>query len=62
MESQYPETRALCAARIIAEAAEARKESRGGHFRADFPKTSDAPIRTYTSLGNSHASELEPVS
>ena len=62
MESQYPETRALCAARIIAEAAEARKERRGGHFRADIPKTRDAPLRTKTSLGNSHASELEPVS
>jgi L-aspartate oxidase len=34
----------LVAARLVAEAALARQESRGGHFRADFPAT-DAQAR-----------------
>ncbi|MEM7640217.1 MAG: FAD-binding protein, partial [Pseudomonadota bacterium] len=61
MEAQYPETRALCAARIIAKAALARQESRGGHYRADFPETDDAAVRTFTSQGKLPAPELEPV-
>jgi L-aspartate oxidase len=36
----------LIAARLVAEAALARRESRGGHFRADFPALSEHPART----------------
>ena len=62
LEAQYPATRALCASRIIADAALARRESRGGHFRADFPETSETAHRTFTATLNTVALELEPVS
>ena len=62
METAYPDTRALCAARIIAGAALTREESRGGHFRSDFPNTSETAQRTYTANIDSFAPELEPVS
>ena len=39
----------LVAAGLIARAALARQESRGGHFRADFPATADAE-RTFVTL------------
>lgn len=39
----------LVAARLIARAALARQESRGGHFRADFPATA-LPERTFVTL------------
>lgn len=60
-EAQYPAARALCAARIIADAALARTESRGGHFRADFPETNAQPVRTFTSQSPTEAPALEPV-
>ncbi|MEO1553372.1 MAG: L-aspartate oxidase [Pseudomonadota bacterium] len=62
VDAQYPDTRALCAARIIAEAALAREESRGGHYRADFPDISDTAARTFTTRVNTPAPKLEPVS
>jgi L-aspartate oxidase len=37
LEGQAPATLPLLAARLIAEAALARRESRGGHFRSDYP-------------------------
>jgi L-aspartate oxidase len=40
----------LIAARLIAEAALARRESRGAHFRADFPATSDTAVHTRRSI------------
>lgn len=44
--------RALVAARLIAAGALARQESRGGHYRSDFPKTL-APHRTFIRRGRS---------
>jgi len=41
----------LVAARLVAAAALERRESRGAHFRADFPQTAASPRRTFTVLG-----------
>ncbi|MBI1360676.1 MAG: L-aspartate oxidase [Alphaproteobacteria bacterium] len=59
-------SRPLATAQLIVEAALARKESRGGHFRSDYP-TSIAPERTFLRLGpdgapiTSHAKPEEPA-
>ncbi len=50
--------------RAIAAAARAREDSRGAHFRADFPETSDLDGSRYTSVrlaGDSLAVTTEPV-
>lgn len=39
LSNQYPDATPLTAARLIAQAALDRRESRGGHFRSDFPNT-----------------------
>lgn len=44
------QARALVAAQLIAAGALARRESRGGHFRGDYPWT-DAPCRTFIRQG-----------
>ena len=60
-EEQYPQARALCASRLIATGALAREESRGGHFRADFPNASDDPSRTFTLNDPTPVPVLEPA-
>ncbi|MEQ7153785.1 L-aspartate oxidase [Brevundimonas aurifodinae] len=48
LEAAHGAPPALVAARLIADAALARRESRGGHYRSDFPQT--APVPTHTRL------------
>ncbi|MEZ5920352.1 MAG: L-aspartate oxidase [Parvularculaceae bacterium] len=48
---------ALGAAELIAQGALMREESRGGHFRSDFPETDDEPMHTEISLAD--AAEVE---
>jgi L-aspartate oxidase len=40
----------LVTARLVAEQALARQESRGAHFRADFPEAAATPRRTHLTL------------
>jgi fumarate reductase flavoprotein subunit len=52
--------------RVIAEAALAREDSRGAHFRADFPKAGALETSTYTSVrqadaGGRLAIDMKPV-
>ncbi|HQR89266.1 MAG TPA: L-aspartate oxidase [Caulobacter sp.] len=49
LEPAYGPCPPLVAARLIVAAALAREESRGGHFRADFPATA-APQRTFVTF------------
>jgi len=46
LEAQAPGALPLVAARLIAESALARRESRGGHYRSDYPGT--APVADHT--------------
>lgn len=57
LENQHGPARALVAARLIAAAALARQESRGGHFRSDFPEAAETAQRTFLS----HAPTLAPI-
>ncbi|WP_372706728.1 L-aspartate oxidase [Brevundimonas sp.] len=50
LEVRAPGALPLIAARLIAEGALARRESRGGHFRRDYPATADAARHTRLSL------------
>ena len=52
MQDEHGDARAIVAARMIATAALARNESRGGHFRSDFPNTESDAVRTFV-----HAAE-----
>jgi L-aspartate oxidase len=49
LEAAHGAAPTLVAAQLIARAALARQESRGGHFRADFPATA-LPERTFVTL------------
>ncbi|MNG27819.1 L-aspartate oxidase [compost metagenome] len=48
LEREAPNALPLIAARLIAGAALGRRESRGGHYRADWPET--APVARHTRL------------
>jgi L-aspartate oxidase len=46
---------ALIAARLVAAAASGRRESRGGHFRSDYPQTAPVAARTFLTLAEAEA-------
>jgi L-aspartate oxidase len=48
------ETNELVSARLIATSALAREESRGGHYRSDFPDTIDPPTRSFVTVTSPH--------
>jgi L-aspartate oxidase len=54
LETVHGPAPTLVAAQLIARAALARQESRGGHYRSDFPATA-APVRTFVTLENADA-------
>jgi L-aspartate oxidase len=54
LEAAHGAAPTLVAAQLIARAALARQESRGGHFRADFPATA-LPERTFVTLQEQEA-------
>jgi L-aspartate oxidase len=50
LDAQYPGALALVSARLIAASALNRRESRGSHYRPDYPQTSAHGERTFTTL------------
>lgn len=51
---------ALLAARVLVVAALARRESRGGHYRADYPHTASQAARSYYRLGSDNHLDVVP--
>lgn len=50
LKAQHGPTNELITASLIAEGALARQESRGGHYRSDFPKELDPAKRSFVTL------------
>jgi len=50
LENRHGRAAPLAVARLIAQAALDRRESRGGHFRADYPDKAAEAVRTLTTL------------
>jgi L-aspartate oxidase len=48
LDARYPGALALVSARLIATCALHRRESRGSHYRSDYPHTDAAGARTFT--------------
>lgn len=61
LEARYGAADALLAARFVAAGALARTESRGGHFRSDFPRTAPMARHTSMSLADIHQVGAEPL-
>lgn len=54
LEPAYGPCPTVVAARLIVDGALARRESRGGHYRSDFPATAE-PVRTFMTLESADA-------
>ncbi|MEM1037376.1 MAG: L-aspartate oxidase [Pseudomonadota bacterium] len=54
LENEHGPAHSIAAARLIASAALARQESRGGHYRSDFTETSSEAHHTYVSERRTH--------
>jgi L-aspartate oxidase len=50
LSARHGEALVLTTARLVAEAALERRESRGGHWRLDFPEPAAEARRTFTGL------------
>jgi L-aspartate oxidase len=50
LKTQHGRTNELITAGLIAEGALARQESRGGHYRSDFPKEHNPAKRSFVTL------------
>ncbi len=61
MRGQYGPARAIEAAHLIAQSALNREESRGGHYRSDFPDTSAIAERQFIHKSPTHEIEKETV-
>jgi L-aspartate oxidase len=47
LQEQHGQANVLIAAQAMAQCALQREESRGGHYRSDFPNTAETPSRTF---------------
>jgi L-aspartate oxidase len=55
MDAVHGPALTLVAARVVAEAALDRRESRGAHFRADYPVAADFALHTVRTLDTAPA-------
>lgn len=61
LEREHGRAAPLVAARLIATCALERRESRGGHFRSDFPQASPEAKRTFTTLAAVDAADAARI-